>query len=74
MNQIEIENFQLLYTTSKEEMSNVQNEANSLNNTSPSCMKSADISNQNLNHSCSFELLSILYSELQLANLDLWNG
>ena len=74
MNQIEIENFQLLYTTSKEEMSNVQNEANSLNNTSLSCMKSADINNQNLNQSCSFELLFILYSELQLANLDLWNG
>ena len=74
MNQIEIENFQLLYTTSKEEMSNVQNKANSLNNTSLSCMKSADINNQNLNQSCSFELLSILYSELQLANLDLWNG
>jgi len=59
-----MEKFQLLYTTSKEEMSNVQNKANSLNNTSPSCMKSANISNQNLNQSCGFESLSILYLEL----------
>jgi len=37
-------------------------------------MESAYISNQNLNQPCSFELSSISYSELQLANPDLWNG
>ena len=69
-----MENFQLSYATPKEGMSNVQNEANSLNNTSPPYMKSTDINNQNLNQSCGFESSFIPYSELQLANLDLWNS
>ena len=70
-NQMEVENFQLSYTTPKERVSNVQNEANSSNDMSPPCVEGVDISNQNLNQPHSFELLSISYSELQPANPDL---
>ena len=55
-------------------MFNVQNEANSSNNMSLPCVEGAGISNQNLNQPHNFELLSISYLKLQLANPDLWNG
>jgi len=55
-------------------MSNVQYETNGSNDMPLPYVESTDISNQNTNQSCSLKSFFISYSELQLANLDLWDS